>query len=176
MLPVIAAATGIVAAREIVFLSIQQKERDAMFLAARREADLQGKPLLVVGSPLSRRSASIGVPPQYPCGDFTLDSDPFVLNICPDAIVGDVRSIPLDDGQCGAVFISHVLEHLPSLEDFEKAFNECIRVGGQVFVAHPRANSLVANAIPDHHLRMVRLADGWLVEEMDGRRMAVFHF
>lgn len=171
--------------RETKFMVEQQKERIGKFKLARETADKIGKPLLVIGAPIDRPSADFlpkqiirYIPllnnfamPQYPCGDITLDIDPIVKDQCPNAIVADVKNIPLPDKSCGAVFLSHVLEHLSTIEDFKKALSELHRVADYVFIAYPRKGGIIATCVPDHHLWMWEKPNGWLIEERaTGRR------
>ena len=138
----------------------QTSERREKYDAARAQADATGKPLLVVGGPYGdspfRRALDM---PAHGPGDVTLDLSSRAIEGIPGGIVGDVRDIPFPDGHFGAVLISHVLEHLPTVDDCEIAVQELHRVADQVYVAGPGKDSALAHVIADHHL--------W-VEEEDG--------
>jgi ubiquinone/menaquinone biosynthesis C-methylase UbiE len=66
--------------------------------------------------------------------------------------VADVRDIPYPGGYFGAVFCSHVLEHLPTPEDACQAIKEMERVADRVFLVVPHKSSIIAWLHPDHHL------------------------
>ena len=59
---------------------------------------------------------------------------------------------------------SHVIEHLPTVEDAALAVNELMRVADQVWVAYPNKQSVIAYLIPDHYL-WVTEKDGYLFFE-----------
>lgn len=155
---------GVVSVLEIVKHVRQQEDRMVNYARARDSADFSGKPLLIVGSPLSRRKSHWTQKVDYPCGDVTLDSDPFVTSICESCLVGDVRMIPYPNRFFGAVFVSHVLEHLHSIDDFKMALSELYRVADEVYVSWPRPGIGEA-LVPDHFLRLKEETDGWWVTE-----------
>jgi SAM-dependent methyltransferase len=93
------------------------------------------KPLLVVGTPHG----------MYGCGDVVLDLDN--NGECQNTVVGSVENIPFPDKHFGAVFASHVLEHVC---DPHKALSELHRVSDNVFVAWPRPWRIIAWANPGH--------------------------
>ena len=124
-------------------------ERQENFRLARGASDSSGKPLLVVGKPQEWDFSIVG----HPCGDVTLDIDPRVLEQCrTSGIVGDVTTIPFPDKYFGAVYVSHVLEHLDSQVAFNQAMDEIHRVADAVFVCWPRWWSPGAWSHPDHKL------------------------
>ena len=127
----------------------ERNQKYAQGLAYSRAA---GKPFLVVGRPKG----------NHGCGDICLDLDSRVAQECPVALVDDVRSIPLPTGHVGAAFVSHVLEHLPSVEDAILAWGELQRVADLVLVAGPSPLSLIARLVPDHCLWAWQLPDGSL--------------
>lgn len=134
-------------------------ERHSVFRYARDYADSTGKPLLVVGGPKWSFSHS--------CGDTTIDIDPNLNSVC-DYEVADIRAIPYPDGYFGAAYASHVLEHLPTLADGEKALRELHRVADKVFIVSPHKTSIIAWLHPDHHL-WVKHAGDTIVLEQRGR-------
>jgi len=131
-------------------------ERRAAYQQARAYADAVGKPLLVVGAPKLRF--------YHPCGDVTIDISPERALLC-DGQVADVRSIPYPDGYFGAALASHVLEHLPSVEDVIMALDELHRVADRVFVVSPHKSSLLAWMIPHHHLWISQDDSGLIIEQ-----------
>lgn len=134
----------------------EEADRWEAWELARATADRVGRPLLNVGCP--RR-----YPGKYPCGDVCLDNDPWRLAVCrsPRPTLGDVRRIPFPAGYFGAALCSHVLEHLPSVADAERALAELRRVAdGRVVLCWPSRYSLAANLHPDHRLWVEPLPDG----------------
>jgi len=136
----------------VVFLC-ETMDKNKKYKAARAAAVAIGKPLLVAGGPLgvSRRRRFLKLM-AHGQGDVCLDIDPRAFDGCPCGVVADVRYIPFADKGFGAVFASHVLEHLPSVADAQKALAEFDRVAEAVFVAYPYRQSIVAWLIPSHHL------------------------
>jgi ubiquinone/menaquinone biosynthesis C-methylase UbiE len=66
----------------------------------------------------------------------------------PSTYIIDVTDMTLlPDGMFGAAFVSHVLEHIPAIE---RALSELERVCGNVFVAYPRPQTIIAWLHPDH--------------------------
>jgi len=126
-------------------------QRRVVFNEARRWCDQVGKPLLVIGAP------KLGF--NHPCGDVTIDLSPNIISTCPYEIA-DVREIPYPAGEFGAAYISHVLEHLPTVDDAYLALSELHRVADKVFVVSPHKTSVAAWLMPHHHL--------WVTEKEDG--------
>lgn len=116
--------------------------RKDLYTQARTAADEKGKPLLVVGKP-----TIYGVR-MHPCGDVCLDLQG--CPECPSAVQGDVRNMTMfTDKQFGAVFCSHVLEHLP-LDQAQIAYRELQRVADTVFIALPSPVAFWTVINPDH--------------------------
>ncbi len=131
-------------------------ERWSAYQQARAMADALGKPLLNVGCPRI-------FPGKYPCGDVCLDISPERLAHCqsPEPVLADVRDIPYPDAWFGAALCSHVLEHLPTVEDALQALRELRRVaGGRVYVVSPSRLSLAAWLHPEHRLWVEQLPEG----------------
>ena len=141
---------------ESIIVMTEIKERHQIYAQARSYADSLGKPLLVIGSPKVRS--------MHGCGDVTIDSDPNVLTYC-DFEIGDIRDIPYPDGYFGAAFVSHVLEHLPTVEDAFKALDELERVSDRVFTVSPHKTSILALINTDHHLWVTPSGDGYIIEQ-----------
>ena len=136
-----------------VVLLRQSLDKNKKYEAATTFAAARGKPLLVAGGPLgvTRHRRFFGVM-AHGYGDVCLDIDPRAFDGCPCGVIADVRHIPFSDKSFGAVFASHLLEHLPSVADAEKALAELDRVAEAVFIAYPYKWSIVAWLIPSHLL------------------------
>lgn len=132
-------------------------ERQQAFVRARDYADNAGKPLLVVGTP---RLGWL----YHPCGDVTIDINPARTKYC-DTQIADVRDIPYPNGYFGAAFVSHVLEHLPTVADAYTALGELDRVAEKVFVVSPHKICLYAWIHPDHYLWITQDGDGFIIEQ-----------
>lgn len=143
--------------REGIQQVIEVQERRQIFEQARSYADVVGKPLLVVGTPKSFSH-------NHPCGDVTIDIDPSIPTEC-EVEIADVRAIPYPDHYFGAAFCSHVLEHLPTIEDAMKALDEMERVANRVFTVSPHKSSLAAWLNSDHHLWVIPSGDGYIIEQ-----------
>lgn len=148
----------IMGVHQMAAMSAQQEDRDRKYELARAYADYVGKPLLVVGGPYGaagfRRAANL---PAHGFGDYCLDLDPAACDGGSEYVHADVRDIPFSGKYFGAAFVSHVLEHLPTVQDCFDAVNELNRVADVVLVAYPTESSLIATLIPDHYL--------WLYQE-----------
>jgi len=152
----------------------QAIERQTKYQRAREIADRVGKPLLVVGGPLGGNPfRSIIKIPSYPCGDYCLDIDPKACEGCPNIVVADVRHIPFPDRFFGACLASHVLEHLPSVDDCIMAVTELYRVAEKVLVAYPRKASILAWLIPDHYLWIAQDEQGIWIEGREEKRLVL---
>ena len=154
-----AAVVGLGLWQGFTFLG-EDMERQETFQAADAHAKRLGKPLLVVGSPYGSNSHRKALQwPAHGIGDVTIDLDPAVTNV-PGGQVADVRRIPFPDQHFGASFVSHVLEHLATVDDAVQAVKELRRVSDGVFIVGPRKQMLTAWFVPDHHLWVNQLEDG----------------
>lgn len=145
---------------QIGVMQVEMTERVEAYVQARREASRAGKPLLNIGCPRTHSHS-------YPCGDVCIDLDAHQLRSCESSSprVGDVRAIPFRSKYFGAVLCSHVLEHLPTVADAERATAEMQRVGDRVYVTVPKRWSIAAILHPEHHLWVDRTPDGQLLFE-----------
>lgn len=155
-LSLLAAIAGGIATKEGIQVAIELKERRQVFRQARDYADSVGKPLLVIGAPKFRFT--------HPCGDVTVDISPEMAKFC-DGQVADIRAIPYASGYFGAAFASHVVEHMPTIEDAVTAFNEMERVADRVFIVSPHKSSILAWLHPGHHLWVTPSGDGYIIEQ-----------
>ena len=142
-------AVGLLVGHQSYVFLRSRIEKDEKYAAARRVADERGKPLLVVGGPWgSYKLIRLKV---HDCGDMCVDIDPEACEGC-RYTNGDIRHLPFPDGAFGAVFCSHVLEHMPTPEDGAQAWAELNRCADYVFICVPRKDSWAGWACSDHHL------------------------
>ena len=124
------------------------------------------KPLLVVGGPYgSGISGKIFGFRAHGCGDVCVDIDPVACRGC-SYTYGDIRAIPFPAQYFGAALASHVLEHLPTVEDAYKACEELYRVADKVFICAPGKDSIYARMISEHHLWIKQVGDSVIIEPM----------
>lgn len=147
---------GGVAAREGIQQVIELNERHQVFRQARDYANSLMRPLLVIGVPKHKFS--------HPCGDTTIDTSPERAPVC-NGEIADVRKIPYPNSYFGAAFCSHILEHLPTVEDACQALDELERVADKVFVVSPHKSSITAWLNPGHHLWITPSGDGYIIEQ-----------
>lgn len=141
----------------------QELERHSKYEAARAYAKSVGKPLLVVGGPLGGLNRKLTGVQGHGYGDVCIDVDPAACAGAPSdckVVVGDVRSIPYPDRYFGAAFASHVLEHLSTVAECERALAELRRVADAVFIAGPSKQAITGWVHPEHHLWVQQLPDG----------------
>jgi len=138
---------------------VERSERVSVFDRARSYASSLDKPLLVVGSPKNNPFSA-----HHQCGDVTIDLDPNLDTYC-DYEIADIREIPYGDHVFGAAYVSHVLEHLSTVEDAGLALNELERVADKVFIVSPHKSSLIAWLHPEHHLWITPDGDGYKIEQ-----------
>ncbi len=129
------------------------RDKNKKYKAAKAYATDKNKPLFVAGGPWGtkqlRRSLKI---PAHGSSDACLDIDRRAIEGCPGGVVANVSYIPFSDKSFGAVFASHLLEHLPTIDAAKKALSELNRIADAVFIAYPSRQSIAGWAIPDHHL------------------------
>jgi hypothetical protein len=128
-------------------------QKNKRYKAAVSWSQKLGKPLLVAGGPWSntgiRRWLNM---PAHGGGDVCLDIERQAFQGHPRGLVADVTHIPFSDKTFGAVFASHLLEHLPSIYSANKALDELSRVAETVFLVYPSRQSVGAWLHPGHHL------------------------
>ena len=141
----------------------QHQERLIKYEAASAYAESVGKPMLVVGGPLARGSIRVLLRlPAHGWGDICLDIDPRACAGCSECEVveADIRDIPFSDKHFGAVFCSHVLEHMPTAVECERAIGELHRVAEAVYVCVPSKLSITGWVGNGHKLWVRERADG----------------
>ena len=90
--------------------------------------------------------------PAHGNGDFCLDIDRNAVAGHPNAVIASVTHIPFTDKTFGAVFASHLLEHLPTTIAARQALAELNRTAEGVFIVSPSRQSISGWLHPDHHL------------------------
>ena len=132
---------------------VETRAKSRKYRAACTRAREKGKPLLVAGGPwgITRTRRRFNVP-AHGNSDVCLDIDPRALGDHPSGVVANVTHIPFADKSFGAVFASHLLEHLPTVEAASQALDELNRVAEAVYIVYPSRQSLAGWLIPDHHL------------------------
>jgi membrane protein DedA with SNARE-associated domain len=129
------------------------RDKNRKYAAACEYAEKSGKPLLVIGGPWGVKAyRRMFDKPAHGDGDVCLDIDRRALEGHPCAVVASCTDIPFSDKSFGAIFSSHVLEHMPTTQMAEQALVEMNRVAGSVFIAYPSKQSIAAWIIRDHHI------------------------
>jgi membrane protein DedA with SNARE-associated domain len=138
---------------QMVIWALEVQDKNRKYKAACEYAQKSGKPLLVIGGPWGVKSyRRLLDRPAHGNGDVCLDIDRRALESHPCPVVASCTDIPFADKSFGAVFSSHVLEHMPTTQMAERALSEMKRVAGAVFIAYPSRQSLAAWIIRDHHI------------------------
>lgn len=150
------AVLGILAAVGIWQLAVwlvEIRDKNRKYRAATSYARRGAKPLLVAGGPWGgKRARRWFNKPAHGEGDVCLDIDRRAIDGHPCAVIASVTRIPFADGAFGAVFASHLLEHLPSVHDARRALDELNRVAEAVYIVYPSRQSIAGWIIPEHHL------------------------
>ncbi len=131
----------------------EMRDKNKKYEAAITYAREGGKPLLVAGGAWgTKRTRHLLKMPAHGDGDVCLDINRKAIDGHPCGVIASVTHIPFSDKSFGAVFASHLLEHLPSTDEAKKASAELDRIAEAVFIAYPSRQSIAAWIIPDHHL------------------------
>jgi hypothetical protein len=129
------------------------RDKNMKYKAASAYALERNKPLLVAGGPWGNKRIRRWLKmPAHNNGDVCFDIDRHAISSHPKGVIADVTNIPFLDKSFGAVFASHLLEHMPTIDDAKKALAELNRVAEAVFIAYPSKQSIAGWVIPDHHL------------------------
>lgn len=129
------------------------RDKNKKYEAARAYARQKGKLLLIAGGPWgNRRLRHLLNMPAHSNGDVCLDIQPNAITGHPSGVIATVTHIPFADKSFGAVFASHLLEHLPSAEEAKRAWAELNRVAEVVFIVSPSRQSLAGWLTPGHCL------------------------
>ena len=147
----------------------ENHERRMKYTAASMTAEAAGKPFLVVGGPFGGKiSGRIFGMQAHGCGDICLDMDSRACGMC-NFHEGDIRNIPFNNKEFGAVFCSHVLEHMYTGEDCAQAWWELNRVADTVFVCLPGKDTIIGWIASGHRLWVSNLGSGVLkIQERNG--------
>ncbi|MDD5288200.1 MAG: VTT domain-containing protein [Dehalococcoidales bacterium] len=138
---------------QLIIWMLEVRDKNRKYRAAIECAKKNGKPLLVVGGPWGVKSyRRMFNKPAHGNGDVCLDIDRRAVEGHPCAVVASCTSIPFSDKMFGAVFSSHVLEHMPTTQAAKQALEEMCRVAGTIFIAYPSRQSIAAWIIRDHHI------------------------
>jgi len=152
-LAVIAAVLIGAAIWQLLILRKENRDKSKKYADACAQCASCGKPLLVVGGPWGVRWARRWLNrPAHGSGDVCMDIDVRALQGHHTPVVASVTHIPFADKTFGAVFVSHVLEHLPTTDDAKHALEELNRVAEKVYIVYPSRNSLGGWLTPGHHL------------------------
>ncbi|MBI2852185.1 MAG: methyltransferase domain-containing protein [Chloroflexi bacterium] len=139
----------------------REQYRKALFCARR-----MGKPLLIAGGPYGnqwlRRFLKI---PAHGGGDVCLDINRNAVAGHPQPVVASITNIPFGDKVFGAVFVSHVLEHIPTVTQARQALDEFTRTSDAVFIVSPSRQSVSGWLHPDHHLWVWQEGDRTFIEK-----------
>lgn len=162
LLKVLVASVAVWQAGMMISQGVERTER---YREARQHADRLGKPLLVVGGPLGSDFHRMFSIPAHGFGDVCLDINPGACRNSVPYVDADIRDIPFEDQVFGAVYVSHVLEHLATTADCAQAVRELTRVADRVFVCCPRKGTILAWLAPEHHLWVRQEGDILIVEQ-----------
>jgi len=150
---IIAAGLLVIAGWQLVVWRLETREKNQKYRAAVAHARKMKMPLLVVGGPWGvkplRRMFKV---PAHATGDVCLDIDPRAVQGVPCSVVSSVTNIPFADKTFGAVFSSHVLEHLPTVAAAKQAIQELNRVADSVYIVCPSKQSIGGWIVKGHHL------------------------
>lgn len=143
---------GVVIWQLVVWLG-EIRDKDKKYEAAAAFAQKVGKPLLVAGGPWGTyRARRLLNMPAHGSGDVCLDVDCCAFMGHPRGVIADVTQIPFSNKSFGAAFASHLLEHLPTIDDAKRALVELNRVAEAVFIVYPSRRSIGAWLKREHHL------------------------
>lgn len=132
---------------------VETRDKNKKYKAAEAYARERGKPLLIAGGPWGTKQIRHWLNmPAHGSGDVCLDVDRNAIGSHPNGVIADVTHIPFSNKSFGAAFASHLLEHLPSTDEAEKALAELNRTAEAVFIAYPFRQSIAGWLMPDHHL------------------------
>jgi hypothetical protein len=140
--------------REMLEFLFQEIDHYRVFDEARRKADELGKPLLNAGCEglpyisLAHPSSFLSRARIYSIRKSDVNLDIVPRPGVPNFVLGNIEDLSMFyDKQFGAVFASHILEHV---NDLEKAQSELARVADYQFIMTPPAVALGAWLTPEH--------------------------
>jgi hypothetical protein len=145
-------------AYQAIITFLEYDKRKKVYLLASNYAKSLNKPLVVVGGYNFQQWGIDFDIPVHGQGDLCIDIKP---SACYNSnfLQADIRNIPLPDKYAGAVYCSHVLEHLKTIPDAVLAYKELSRIADKVFLCYPSKLNISAWVHPDHYL--------WIDEKPD---------
>jgi hypothetical protein len=156
---------------QLAVWSIEIWQKNRKYKAAVLCSKKCGKPLLVAGGPWSntgiRRWLNL---PAHGGGDVCLDIACRAFQGHPRGLMADVTQIPFNDKAFGAVFASHLMEHLPSISSANRALDELNRVSEAVFIVCPSRQSVGAWLHRGHHLWVWQQGNIVYIKQRNGSR------
>jgi membrane protein DedA with SNARE-associated domain len=153
VLVVLGALILVIGIWQLIIWMLEIRDKNKKYRAAVNAAEKSGKPLLVVGGPWGvKEFRKMLNKPAHGDGDVCLDIDRRALGNHKCGLIASCTDIPFKDKTFGAVFSSHVLEHMPDTEAAKQALSEMNRVAEAVFIAYPSRQSIPAWIIKDHHI------------------------
>jgi len=136
----------------VVWLS-EIRDKNEKYAMASAYAVERNKPLLIAGGPWGNKRIRRWLKmPAHGNGDVCIDIDSCAIGSHPCGVLANVTHIPFSDKSFGAVFASHLLEHLPTTDDAKMALMELNRVADAVFIVYPTRQSLAGWITSGHHL------------------------
>ncbi|MBI2848421.1 MAG: methyltransferase domain-containing protein [Chloroflexi bacterium] len=143
---------GVIAWQLAIWLG-EMRSKNKKYKAACAYAEKVKKPLLIAGGPWgNQRLRRLLRIPAHGQGDVCLDIDRNAIEGHPNGVVANVTHIPFLDKSFGAVFASHLLEHLSTVDEARRALDELNRTADGVFIVSPSRQSLSAWLHTGHHL------------------------
>jgi hypothetical protein len=153
---------------QVSVILIENRFKNRQYRDAVRFAESRKKPLLIAGGPWGVKPYRYWLRmPAHGGGDVCLDIDKRALRDHPCAVVADITSIPFKDKSFGAVFASHIIEHMPNIEVAERALSELKRVADSVFIVYPSKQSILAWVKLEHHLWLWQEGNVMCLEQRD---------
>lgn len=155
----------ILAGWQLLASAKENKERILVYDEALKYSRQVKKPLVVIGGPKGNTKAGIIFGKwAHGAGDLCIDINE---EACGNAnyLNADIKQIPLPDKYAGAVFVSHVLEHLNHKEDCIKAIQEITRIADRVYIVGPHKWNPFAWLHPDHKLWILVSENGIVIEQ-----------
>jgi len=136
----------------IIWLN-ETRDKRRKYREAACQAEKAGKPLLVAGGPWGALPLRYWLRiPAHGGGDVCLDIDWHALRGHESGVVSDIKYIPFQEKSFGAIFASHILEHLDTVDDAAMAINEFKRISDAVYIVSPSRQSIAARIRNGHHL------------------------
>jgi len=138
---------------QLWILRRETRDKNRKYQAACDYTQKCGKQMLVVGGPWGTRvGRRFFKTPAPGTGDVCLDLDGRALTGHPCPVIASATHIPFADKTFGAVFMSHVLEHLPTTAAARQALEEMQRVADEVHLVYPSRLSIGGWLTPGHQL------------------------